>query len=127
MALRTACSGWPLCNGAPLPAADKHEVVHMVHRYLAAGLAIPLAWLVIQLWQDASRSVAWARVIAPLVVALYGAQVLVGALNVWYEFPDALAVGHTEIAATIWLTLSFLSHSRSSIRLCVPKCRANRR
>ncbi len=102
----TACSGWPLCNGAPLPAADKHEVVHMVHRYLAAGLAIPLVWLVVQLWKSRAER-AWARVIAPLVVALYCAQVLVGALNVWYEFPDALAVSHTEIAATIWLTLSF--------------------
>jgi heme A synthase len=33
-------------------------------------------------------------------------QVLVGALNVWYTFPDPLTVAHTAIAGGIWGVLS---------------------
>ena len=37
---------------------------------------------------------------------LYVAQVVVGALNVWYTFPDVLTISHTVIAASIWFTLA---------------------
>jgi heme a synthase len=30
----------------------------------------------------------------------------VGALNVWYVFPEPLTVSHTAIASGIWFTLS---------------------
>lgn len=101
----TACEGWPLCNGGIFPAADEQEVTHMLHRYLAAAFAIPLAWLVVQLWRLRSTQ-SWAAGVAITVVALYGAQVMVGAFNVWYEFPDALTISHTTIAATLWLAIS---------------------
>ncbi|MCA9825146.1 MAG: COX15/CtaA family protein [Dehalococcoidia bacterium] len=102
----TACSGWPLCNGSVVPAADEHEVVHMLHRYIAAAFALPLGWLLLLLWQSRSDR-AWATASAILIGGLYLVQVAVGALNVWYDFPDPLTISHTTIAATIWLTLSF--------------------
>jgi heme A synthase len=101
----TACGGWPLCNGSALPAADEQEVTHMVHRFLAGLLAAPLVWLAIALW-NVRRAVAWARPIAFSVIALYGSQVMVGAFNVWYEFPDALTISHTAIAACLWVAVS---------------------
>ena len=101
----TACSGWPLCNGSPLPAADELEITHMLHRLLAGLLVLPLGWLAVELWRERG-SLAWAPWIAISVVALYGGQVMVGAFNVWFEFPDALTVSHTAIAAALWVAVS---------------------
>ncbi len=50
--------------------------------------------------------IAWARPVAVALSVLYVAQVLAGALNVWYTFPDELTVSHTVLAASIWFTLS---------------------
>jgi heme A synthase len=102
----TACSGWPLCNGSALPAADNdHEVTHMLHRYLAGLLTIPIAGFAISAWK--SRAFArWAAALAVAAPVLFAAQVTVGAFNVWYTFPDELTISHTVIASLIWFTLS---------------------
>jgi len=101
----TACEGWPLCNGSVLPAADDHEIVHMLHRYLAAGFAFLLVPLVHALWRERATN----RLATPLVASitvLYIAQVLIGALNVWYTFPEPLTISHTVVASLIWFSLS---------------------
>lgn len=101
----TACEGWPLCNGSILPASDDHEVTHMVHRYLAGAFVFLIIPAVVAAWRG-RKSLRWAGPYAILLAALYVAQVLVGALNVWYTFPDGLTISHTVIAACIWFTLS---------------------
>ncbi|MBK8559258.1 COX15/CtaA family protein [Candidatus Amarobacter glycogenicus] len=101
----TSCEGWPLCNGSILPASDDHEVVHMAHRYLAGAFAFLIVPLVVTAWRR-REEVRWAGAVAALAGVLYTAQVIVGALNVWYTFPDPLTISHTVIAASIWFTLS---------------------
>jgi heme A synthase len=101
----TACEGWPLCNGSALPAAQEHEITHMVHRYLAGTFMVLLAPVVLTAWRERAN-LRWAGTVAGLLAVLYVAQVTVGALNVWYTFPDALTISHTVIAASIWFTLS---------------------
>jgi heme A synthase len=101
----TACEGWPLCNGSVVPAANEQEVTHMLHRYLAAGFSFIVAPLVYFAWRERTR-LPWSAYVAVLLGVLYVAQVAVGALNVWYTFPDVLTISHTVIAATIWFTLS---------------------
>jgi heme A synthase len=101
----TACEGWPLCNGSVTPAADDQEITHMLHRYLAGGLVVLLAPVVVGAWRRRAE-LPWAGWIAGLVTVLYIAQVAVGALNVWYTFPEPLTISHTMIAASIWFTLS---------------------
>lgn len=100
----TACEGWPLCNGSVLPAADNHEVTHMLHRYLAGALVFLIAAVLISAWRR--REVAWTGPFAVLLGVFYAAQVAVGALNVWFTFPDALTISHTVIAASIWFLLA---------------------
>ena len=101
----TACTGWPTCNGSVLPADNNPEIIHMLHRYLA-GLFIffiaPLVWVA---WKR-RREIFWCGPVAIAVGVLYVAQVMVGAFNVWYTFPDWLSVTHTVIAACVWFTLS---------------------
>jgi heme A synthase len=101
----TACEGWPLCNGSVLPSSDDQEITHMVHRYLAGGFVFLAVPLVAVAWKRGGE-LAWARPLAIAFGVLYVAQVLAGALNVWYTFPDELTVSHTVLAASIWFTLS---------------------
>lgn len=101
----TACEGWPLCSGGVFPGADDQQITHMVHRYLAGLLLVPLAWLVVAAWRERG-SLRWGMHVARTTAVIYAAQVAIGALNVLYTFPDALTVTHTVLASLLWLTLS---------------------
>ena len=101
----TACEGWPLCNGSVTPANDDHEITHMAHRYLAGAFVFFIAPVVVAAWRR-RRELPWAAAVAGLLTVLYTTQVVVGALNVWYTFPEPLTISHTVIAASIWFTLS---------------------
>ena len=101
----TACEGWPLCSGGVLPGADDQQITHMVHRYLAALLLVPLVWLIVAAWRERG-TLRWGMHVGRTTAVLYGAQVAIGALNVLYTFPDALTVTHTVLASLLWLTLS---------------------
>jgi heme A synthase len=101
----TACKGWPLCNGSVTPDSSQHEVVHMVHRYIAGLFIFFVAAFIYFAWKH-RHELFWAAPAAVAVGVLYVLQVFVGAFNVWYTFPDWLSVSHTVIAASVWLTLS---------------------
>lgn len=101
----TACSGWPLCNGGVFPANDDQEITHMLHRYLAGAFLFLVVPFILIAWSERSR-LFWSGPLAIAAGILYTAQVIVGALNVWYTFPDALTVAHTAIAAGVWFTLA---------------------
>ena len=101
----TACTGWPLCNGSILPASDDQEITHMVHRYIAGAFIFLVVPFVMLAWRE-RRRLFWSGPIAIATGIFYVAQVAVGALNVWYTFPDILTISHTVIAALIWFTLA---------------------
>jgi len=103
----TACDHWPGCTGAAslLPSSDGQEITHMLHRYLAGALVLFLAVAVATAWRQ-RRQLPWATVFAATTAFLYVLQVIVGALNVWYTFPNWLAISHTVIASLIWAALS---------------------
>jgi heme A synthase len=101
----TACEGWPLCNGSVTPDGSEHEIVHMVHRYIAGLFLFFIVAVVYYTWKHRDE-LFWAGPVAIAAGVLYVLQVLVGALNVWYTFPDWLSVSHTVVAACVWLTLS---------------------
>lgn len=100
----TACSGWPACNGGILPGSDHQEVIHMLHRYMAGSLVFLVIPFVVMAWRQ-RHDLPPGRLLAIGGAVLYGLQVAVGALNVWYTFPDALTVSHTAIAAGVWTVL----------------------
>ena len=119
----TACKGWPGCNAGLLPGSDSREVTHMVHRYLAAGLALVVVPFVVSAYRQ-RRNVPAAAWFGGIVGGLYVAQVLIGALNVWFTFPDTLAVSHTVVATLVWVVLStavittFYRRAEVKSRLC---------
>jgi heme A synthase len=100
----TACTGWPLCNGSVLPGNDDMEITHMVHRYLAGLLLFVLLPVLVMAWNRRGQ-LPWGATVAIAGAVLYVTQVMVGALNVWYTFPDWLAISHTVLASGVWVTL----------------------
>jgi heme A synthase len=100
----TACEGWPLCNGGVAPGADDQEITHMVHRYLAGALIFFVVPVIVVAWRE-RHQLPWAAAVAIGLGAFYSAQVMVGAFNVWYTFPDPLTVSHTVLASFVWTTL----------------------
>jgi heme A synthase len=101
----TACEGWPACNGSILPGANDQEITHMIHRYIAGAFLFFMIPFVIAAWRRRG-TYPWTGYAAAIGGGLYAGQVLVGALNVWYAFPDPLTISHTVIASLIWFTLA---------------------
>ena len=80
----------------------------MAHRYGVLILALTLIGLsTMMLRGEASKT--WSRPLVFALALLFASQVAVGALNVWFEFPTALAVSHTVIASLIWSVLTAMA------------------
>lgn len=96
-----ACSAWPLCDGWTIWPADLLGRVHMLHRLVALGVGVALAWLVVRLatWPGISRGI-FRWVLAAF--ALYLAQIGLGAVNLWMGFPAWLNALHLGLATAIW-------------------------
>jgi cytochrome c oxidase assembly protein subunit 15 len=94
-----ACLGFPLCNGALLPA-NTLQAVHMAHRLVGTLAALSAAVTAWQAW----RAGVYRRWTVALVV-LFVVQIGLGAANVLFGFPQAVNVGHLATAATLWALL----------------------
>lgn len=99
----TSCISWPGCSAAPTPFVDGGlaQTIQWVHRLSVVIEGAVLGWAALALRRQAPglQRGAWA------LVWLYGAQVLVGALNIWTDFSAAARVTHLALAATIWAVL----------------------
>lgn len=99
----TSCISWPGCSAAPTPFVDGGlaQTIQWVHRLSVVVEGAVLGWAALVLRREAPglQRGAWA------LVWLYGAQVLVGALNIWTDFSAAARVTHLALAATIWAVL----------------------
>lgn len=99
----TSCISWPGCSAAPMPFVDGGlaQTIQWVHRLSVIVEGVVIGWTALILRRDAPglQRGAWA------LVWLYGAQVLVGAANIWTDFSAAARVTHLALAASIWTVL----------------------
>ncbi len=101
-----ACSSWPGCAEAPTPFLDGERLqhVHWLHRatVVVGALAVAfVAWAstwVVRAGPSLRRGVG-------LLAALYAAQVVVGAANIWTDHSAAVRSAHLALAAAIWALL----------------------
>ena len=91
----SACLGFPLCNGAFIPAGNYLQHVQWTHRLLAFALAGYVVWWAIR---TKTRG-AWC------VVALVALQVAVAASMVLLGLPQPLQAAHVAVGAAVWAAL----------------------
>ena len=98
-----ACNQWPLCQGGKFFVASELPLIHVAHR-IASVIAVVLlgaaAWTA---WRSPARSDV--RFMTLLAIGIFGAQVLVGALTVWWGLPTALRALHVALATLTWAAL----------------------
>jgi len=91
----SACLGFPLCNGALIPAGNYLQHVHWTHRLLAFALLGYSLWGAVR----SRRRGAW------WVVALVAVQITVAAAMVLLTLPPALQAAHVALGAAVWAGL----------------------
>lgn len=99
---------FPTCNGSFLPFGDTRLVdIHLTHRvFVYLTTLFVLSLIVLTLRRRPSPGVvrnAW------IALAILGAQLLVGALNVWLDEYEALIVLHLALGTLLWGTLAGLA------------------
>ncbi len=108
---------WPLMGGRLLPPFDRPgELIHFLHRLAALGLGIGLVYLGVRVTR-AGRDRPLV-ILAHSALALWAAQVAVGAANVFSRTAAWAVVAHVLGGAALWgttLALSVVSYRRASI------------
>lgn len=91
----TACTGFPLCNGQVMPAAQSLAALQWTHRLFAYGLFTYLL-----MWTAATRrrEPALALGMATLQIAVAAAMILLG-------LPRGLQATHVALGALVWAVL----------------------
>jgi heme A synthase len=107
----SSCATWPLCRGALLPGGEA-GMVHMAHRYIAAGVGSLIVALTVMAWRNrVGAHVRWATV---AVLGLFVIQGLLGAATVWTGFTTGMRSIHLAAATLVWVALVY------SAAICFP-------
>ena len=102
-----ACGdSWPLCSGSLFPGTFL-EGVHMGHRLLTI-LAIPIIVAAANQAYNLRRQIPSISRLAPLFIALFVGQIVVGGINVMIGFHRATNVMHLAAATFVWAALVLL-------------------
>ena len=114
-----ACTDWPLCHGDVFPT-QKLAAIHMGHRLATVILGLFVIY-VLHLGLRRGRQPTDVRLLSIAASALFLAQVIVGALTIWLEFPQDLRALHLSLGTALWaamagLTTLSLAPSRQAAR-----------
>lgn len=109
-----AFNDWPLMDGRLIPdLAVEEKAIHFFHRGVAGvvGLFVIVAMLRIIKQSGRNPSV---RKLATAVLVLFGAETLIGALNVWTDLNALVVTLHLLVGATMWGCLVAMSLTTST-------------
>lgn len=98
------CPDWPLCYGRFIPTGDYLAAIHFLHRLAAATVGVLIFTLAVHLSRERSLPNA-VRFTTGLAVLIYGAQVLVGAANIWFRLSPGVVAAHVALASALWADL----------------------
>lgn len=101
---------WPLCHGGLLPPLQQTALIEFTHRWVAAvatALVIALAVVVWTRYRHVHRLV----VAASVVVALFIAQIVLGAITVEFNLPSGVIMVHLAnalllLGALVWIAVT---------------------
>ncbi len=103
-----AFTDWPLMNGRLVPTLGGAATPMFLHRVLAATSLLLILWMMIRARTMAGRSRP-VVVLSTLAAALFAAQILIGAANVWTRLAPLWVVLHVAGSVLIWATLVALA------------------
>lgn len=104
-----ACHTWPLCNGQVIPMGGQRNIdINFLHRIVALLIGVAIAAVALRAWRTRRDQpvLLWA---ATGALALYLAQVLVGAGNVWFGLAAGIQIAHLATAEALWLLTAVLA------------------
>lgn len=99
-----ACAGWPLCSGGLFPSAPDGWAA-WAHRAASALSGLLMALLLAQAWRT-QRDRTAVLVATTSAAVLFGAQALMGSVEVAQGFPAHLRGLHAATAAGVWTALA---------------------
>jgi len=99
---------WPLMDGRLVPTLGGAATAMFLHRVLAAASLLLTLWLAIRARTLPRRS-RDLTALSTLALALFVAQVMVGAANVWTRLRPWAVVLHVALSVLIWATLVTLA------------------
>ena len=99
---------WPLMDGRLVPTLGGAATAMFLHRVLAAASLLLVLWLAIRARTLPRRS-RDLTALSTLALALFVAQVMVGAANVWTRLRPWAVVLHVALSVLIWAALVALA------------------
>jgi heme o synthase len=99
-----AFSDWPLMNGRLVPALGGAASVMFAHRLLAALVFVLVLYVMVRARTMSPRSKDLVR-LSTVTAALFAAQILVGAAQVWTRLKPWAVTLHVALSVVIWATL----------------------
>lgn len=105
---------WPLFDGELISSGSRNGDIHYAHRLLAAAAGVLILVLVIRVLRSEKNTIVLTGFAAAF--ALFAAEVIVGASNVWFELATSVRLVHLALASAVWAMLVFAlawSHMRS--------------
>lgn len=102
-----ACSEWPIClEGNSFPS-ERLQIIHMLHRYVAAGVGLFVLYSLHLGFRGRTQPLE-IRIFSMAAIALFVIQVLVGASVVWANFSQDMRALHLAMATSVWIAVSAL-------------------
>ncbi len=108
---------WPLMDGRLVPALGGAATTMFLHRLLAAATLLTVLWVAIRARTLPGRP-RDLIVLSTTLLALFVAQVIVGAANVWTRLRPWAVVLHVALSVLIWamvVTLAAVARGRSAV------------
>ena len=99
-----ACTSWPGCPEAPAPFLDglRLQHIHWMHRLIALAAFVAVVRLDLARARLPRRGRVCCASAAWGLGALYAAQMLIGAANIWTDFSSAARAVHLAGGAATW-------------------------
>ena len=102
----SSCGTWPLCRGSLFPEGRPY-IEHMAHRYFAAIVGVLVIAVAYSAWK--SPKLPSVGRTGFLLLVVFAAQILVGALTVWLGFTAEIKAIHLSMATLVWIALVFVA------------------
>jgi len=104
-----ACTSWPGCVEAQVPFVNGERLqhIHWLHRFTVLGGLVATGFLGLVASNMRTPALVLQRAVFG-VLALYGAQIVIGGLNIWSDFSDVVRVAHLVVGSAIWALLAVI-------------------